>query len=536
MYMQRSLLKASASPVAFGGFRLPDPWSCINAATTLKSKIASRYDEAISYALPGRDGLTAGPDQSEIYDDTAVHAVGEFASRLQQGVIPNFSRWASYIAGIMIDNPDELDAIGKQLEIVDNYLFDLINTSNFQTEAHEAFIDLALGTAGVSIRPSAANNNPFICRVIPLRGLKFGIGPDGQPDPIFEERMVVPNQLKVLWPDAVFDEDIKVLDPNVEVKVVEAWQRDWSRMDDIYYKQTVYVPDCGDCPIVTKWHQGEGCCEIIVFRWTKTAGEAWGRGPLFNLLPSLRKVNYAERALMDHVDMSLGGIWSIEDDGVINTDTVTLEPGTLVPRAAGSQPLQNVVPQGDFHMAEFALNEARANIKAALFTDQLGNPNKTPMSAAEVNQRMAELARAIGSPFGRIIMEFVLPAVVRFTRICKDRGLIKMPKVNGKDIRLICTSPLAQAQRFEDIDNIDRFLGTIGARLGQEMLNVVVDGGNTASVLADRFRVPKTILRPPAQQKQIIQAITQAQQQQQAPSDAGQDAQAGGGAPAPAPG
>lgn len=532
--MYKSLLPSPSAQRSAGAFALPEPHDVHEMAKRLKSKIATRYDEAISFAMPGRDGLNQGPDESQIWDDTAVIATPEFASRLQQGIIPNFSNWASYIAGFLIDDPDELDAVQKQLQIVDQYLFELINSSNFQVEAHEGFIDLSLGTACMKIRASSAVN-PFLCQIVPLRGLEFGIGPDGAPDPIYETRKIHLNHLRVYWPEAKLPESV-LLDPTCqELTVIECWQRDWSEPTEIHYRQRVYLPEHKNAVIYEEHHKGDGCCEYIVFRWSKASGEGWGRGPLFNILPSLRKVNFAERALMDHVDMQLGGVWSAEDDGIFNVDTVRLEPGTLLPRAPGSQPLQNVVPQGDFRMAEFALNEARINIKTALYTDQLGNPNKTPMSAAEVNQRMAELARAIGSPFGRIILEFAIPAVVRFTRICKDRGLITMPQINGKDIKLICTSPLAQAQRFEDIDNIDRFLATVGGRLGVEMLNLVVDGSQAARELGERFRVPAAMLRPPAEQKKLIEAI-QASQQGQMPDGGAAGSASGAGGEAPSPG
>ena len=44
----------------------------------------------------------------------------------------------------------------------------------------------------------------------------------------------------------------------------------------------------------------------------------------------------------------------------------------------------------------------RLNIKRALYNDMLGNPDKTPATATEVAERMADLSRRMGSAFGQI--------------------------------------------------------------------------------------------------------------------------------------
>jgi hypothetical protein len=239
----RSLVPAPQEVSYRGGWSMPAPEAGLPSARQLRDKVAARYDEAVSYAMPGRDGIMAGPDQSEIYDDTAVIATPEFASRMQEGVIPNFSRWGSYIAGILIDDPDEKDELLKALEQVDLYLFEMVNSSNFSVEANECFTDLALGTFCLRIDEGALDN-PFNARAVPLRSLLFGIGPDGRPDPIYEERELPLNTLEVYYPDAVIPDDVRQgVDPYCKIKVVEAWHRDWSRPAELRYRQSAFLPD-----------------------------------------------------------------------------------------------------------------------------------------------------------------------------------------------------------------------------------------------------------------------------------------------------
>jgi hypothetical protein len=532
--VRKSLLKPSGASYS-RGWEMPAPEAGLEDAQNLRSKVAGRYDEAVSYAMPGRSGIVAGPDQSQIYDDTAVVAVPEFASRVQQGVTPTFSQWASYVAGILIEDGSQKDDLVRALERVDKYRFELINSSNFALEAGECFLDLALGTFAMRC-DEGFGANPLNFRALPLSSVSFGIGPDGRPDPIYQEEELTLNAFRVRYPDAHVPADLfNGDDPKAKYKFVEAWHRDWSAPAQYKYRRSVFCRGKDNATLLTEWHHGDGCCPITVVRWNKAAGEGWGRGPLFNMLPSMRKANYAERALLDHFDIAIAGIWTLEDDGILNPDTVRLEAGSLLPVAAGSQGLKNVSPGAKLDFSQFLLEETRGNIRKGLYTEQLGNPNKTPMSATEVTQRMAELARAVGSPFARIIIEFVLPIVIRVDRILMDRGLIKLPQVDGKKIKLIATSPLAQAQRFEVVEALDRYAATLQARLGPEMTNVVIDGTEFADTLAEALQVPKKVNRPPAKQQQIVAALTNAAAQQQgAASGGGPESGAAGGSGAPA--
>ena len=75
------------------------------------------FDECYEYALPQREGftkLTPGQRRDDrIFDETAVVGVQEFASRLQNGICPNFARWADFIAGSEVEAVDRSYAVDK---------------------------------------------------------------------------------------------------------------------------------------------------------------------------------------------------------------------------------------------------------------------------------------------------------------------------------------------------------------------------------------------------------------------------------------
>ena len=157
----------------------------------------------------------------------------------------------------------------------------------------------------------------------------------------------------------------------------------------------------------------------------------------------------------------------------------------------------------------------RHNIKTALYNDMLGKPDKTPATATEVAERMADLSRRMGAAFGRLQAELVQPLLQRVIYILKKQGRIEVPVINGREVKIRSVSPLAQAQANQDITSVARYLEMIGSTLGPEMLQLLIDGEQTAVYLAKKFGVPESLIRDEDQRKQIAEMAAQMQQQQQ---------------------
>ena len=121
------------------------------------------WSDCYDYTMPGHNGFTKNsPGQRNddlIFDETAVVGVQEFSSRMIQGIVPNNVRWARLEpAPAMVNELDEegLKDVQMQLDDVNEYMFEVINNSNFNQEAHEAFLDLSIGTAAMVVESGDA--------------------------------------------------------------------------------------------------------------------------------------------------------------------------------------------------------------------------------------------------------------------------------------------------------------------------------------------------------------------------------------------
>lgn len=482
-------------------------------AKRLREPWVSEYEEAYEYALPNRESFYAqAPGQSrtdKIFDETAVVGVQEFASRLQAGLIPNYARWADLIAGSEIPE-DERAEVNKALEDVTDYVFEVIQNSNFAQEANESLLDIALGTACMRIDEGDALN-PVIFTATPLPQLALDAGPDDKLDTIFRERSIRASNLKVAYPNAVLPAElVRELQGGNDrfVTVVEGVYRDWTAKGEEVNLFKVALP-AHKAIIHQETYRGIGSNPYVAFRWSKAAGEVWGRGPLLAAMPAIKTCNLTVQMILENAQMAISGIWTAEDDGVINPSTIQLIPGTIIPVAPGSSGLRNMVGGGSFDVAQLVLSDMRTNIKKALYNEMLGNPNTTPMSATEVAQRMADLSRQIGSAFGRLQAEFVTPVLRRVIYILKKQGRIQIPTVNGREVKVRSTSPLAQAQAFEDINAVNRFLELVQARFGPQMVNLFVKGDEATKYLAAKFGVPESLVRSEQERAELAQQIAQ---------------------------
>ena len=401
------------------------------------------WQECYDYALPnktpfyGQGTVNGGQRRNQdIYDLTAAIGTQEFASRLLAGTMPSFARWADLKPGTQV-NENQRAELETRLDEVTEEVFSVIRRSNFDTVAHESFLDLAVGTGAWMVEPDRRNwATPVTFTAVPLTDYVLGMGPFNAVDAYFRHRRMRWQQIEVAFPNANLSADARQriqAQPNGEVTVIQATVRDWSKIDETW-TYCAFVESTGD-KLDGGVYRGRGANPWIVFRWSRSAGEVYGRGPLMMALPTIKTVNYLTRLTLENAEMAISGMWQVDDAGVVNPDNIVIEPGALIPRAPGTTGMEPLTPGSRFDVSNLILENLKFEIKRALYDETLGAPSGTPMSATEVTERMADLARRIGSPYARIINEAVYPTIKRVVRSSKDaRPDRACRRVDGREV------------------------------------------------------------------------------------------------------
>lgn len=467
------------------------------------------FDDCYELALPRRMTMsdkTPGDRRDErIYDETAVTGTQEFASKLQSGMIPAFSQWADLRAGQEVPK-DMRDEVNRKLAPVSRYLFELINDSNFASQAHESFLDLSIGTGCLLFDETTDQQRPFNFTAIGLPHYVMDVAPDGEIDAIFRVRKMRNRDVLNEYPKGIYT----YADGEQKVVLIDAVYRDHGASVETWNRVVMVNDDCR--MVYMEQYTGRGSNPYIVFRWSKTPMERYGRGPLMDALSSIKTLNLTVKLILQNAQMAISGMYNVEDDGVLNPDTIKLVPGALIPHAQGGAGMRPIPAAGRFDVAQLVLGEFRQNIRRALFLDMLGDPDKTPASATEIAARQADLAARIGAAFSRLHHEFATPVIARCVYILKRKGLIQMPEVNGTEIKVHAVSPLAKRFQQEDVVNYTNYAQTLIGLYGPQLAQAILDQQRGAEFLADRFTVDPSLNRTEEDKQRFMQMMMGAQQ------------------------
>lgn len=494
------------------------------SAQSIKDLWMPTFEECYEFSLPQRESFyseSIGRRRADrIFDETAVVGVQEFASRLQAGIVPNYARWADMVAGTEVPQEQQKE-VNLALDEVTEYVFEILQNSNFSQEVHETFLDCAVGT-GILLVEEGDAVQPIRFKAIPLPQVVLDAGHNDSIDHVFRKRMIKMRDLIYAYPNGTMSEKMAMdMEKGAEkdCEVIEVVYRNYANTKEEEYKYCA-IATAYEHKIVEETFNGIGSNPYIIYRWSKVAGEVYGRGPLQLALPAIKTANLVIELILENAQMSISGMYQVEDDGVINVDNIALIPGTIIPKASGSSGLQPIAPAGNFNVSDLVLRDMRTNIKKALYNDMLGTPNeKTPMTATEIAERMADLSRQIGAAFGRLQAELVNPVLQRVIYILKKQGRIQVPVVNGREIKIRSSSPLAQAQHQQDVATIDRFLGMIQTRVGPELLNILVKQDEVAKFIAKKLGVPEELIRSNEEMQEAAIQLQQLQQSQGTPPE-----------------
>ena len=200
-------------------------------AQKLRQRKESRYSQCMKYAMPGRDSIfddNLDDDSDDVFDETAIVGTQEFASRLQNGITPNFSRWSRLSPGSDIE-PTEREKVQGDLDKVTEYVFEQLAYSNFATESYESYLDLSI-SLGVMELEMGTVTNPLMFNAIPLSQVWILNGPFDRVDYFFRRRKYDFESMDVKYPDHTFPADKieEFKESEKDYTFIEITYRDWS--------------------------------------------------------------------------------------------------------------------------------------------------------------------------------------------------------------------------------------------------------------------------------------------------------------------
>ena len=478
------------------------------------------YEDAYRYALPNKnlyDGYYEGsvPGQnkmSKVFDSTAMQSTQKFANRIQSGLFPPQQAWCRLQPGEQI--PEERSIEVQQ--ILDRYadqMFSVMRQSKFDLAIGEFLQELAIGTAVMLIQPGD-EVEPIRYTCIPTFLISYDEGPNGSVEKVYRKMKRPYEVLDQEFPDIKIPPNMAKRyeqNPTEEVEMIEGTYFD-KITGNIHYQIIDYA---GQEELVYRELKS---FPWVISRYSKTAGERYGRGPVLLALPDIKSLNTTKNLGLKNASLSIGGVFTASDDGVLNPNTVRIVPGAIIPVARNGGPqgesLKPLPRSGDPQLTQFTSNDLIASIKTIMLDESLPPDNMSARSATEIQERMKQLSQNLGSAFGRLISETMYPIVRRTLELMNELGMIELPlKVNGLQVKISPTAPLAMAQNMEKVNEVLNYMKILQGLGPQGQLFLNQD--KAMDFIADNLGIPASLRTTPEERQALIQQAQQMAQMAQ---------------------
>lgn len=460
-----------------------------------KQQWEPHWQECYEYAFPQRENVSSVQAANDygakknihLFDGTAPDAVDQLASSLLAELTPPWAQWFGLKAGVELGE-EERAQVAETLEKTSTAMLQNFEHSNFAVEIHQCYLDLVTaGTACLMFEEAPIGEaTAFRFYAVPLREIALEESADGRLDTTFRRSEIRLDTIKLRFPEAEIPENWQERskeDSDYHLTLIEAVLPRHGKFGAAGYEYTAFVWD-ENSGVEDNLVVREGIFDtspFINFRWLKAPGEIYGRSPVMKALPDIKTANKVVELILKNASISVTGIWQADDDGVLNPANIKLVPGAIIPKAVGSKGLTPLEAPGKFDVSQLILENLQTRINHALLADRLSQVNTPNMTATEVLERSAEIARILGASFGRLQSEMLTPLLKRAFYILRRRGDILNFDLDGKIVDLQYKSPLAMLQARADVSNISEWVNLISA-LGGDALGAV-----------NLFEVAKTI-------------------------------------------
>ena len=501
-----------------------------NTANDQKQNWVSQYRDIYQFVLPMRnlyETFQPGADKmTRVFSSQAILSGQSFISRLQSNLVPPFQQWLDFLPGTDVP-ADKEDKARTKLQEVQKKFFAVIQNSNFDTSTPELFADLLAGTSALLIT-EGDDDNPVIFNAVPNAQIALDEGPLGAVDGVFRQHNVAPRNVEATWSDITKEGLAKVeqlerdgggkmlnngLANILEATYFDHKQKVWwyqvilkGTMDN----QNISPPtdsqnlDSGSAVLLVERKLQES--PWVITRWSKLAGEVFGRGPAKFALPDIKTLNKVREFMLQNASMNINGLWETVNDSIANLDMVNLAAGTFFPVDKMGDIARLDMP-GDFGIGEAVSEKLEETIKAAFFDKALPDPTGPVRSPTEIIERVKQLAQDIGAPFSRLMSEMLQPVAQRTLNIMARKGLIEFPlKLDGRAVKVQATSPLAKEQALNDLESAVNWLNIVQS-LGPEVMFGGIKVENFPEWAGEKLGVDQELIRDETERKDLLKAI-----------------------------
>ena len=453
--------------------------------------------------------------RADLTDSTTTEAVRILVSHIIEGMTPANSLWFGLTVG------QESDAEKRWLSNAARFIWENIHNANFDGEAFEALVD-AVCAGWFVLYIDEAKEGGYRFQQWPIQQCYIAASQPGRPvDTVYRRFKLTAAQAKREYGEEISDDIKKALNenkPDTEFEFCHAIEPRTEGSKGAKLARNLPFKSCHTEVKSKKLVRESGYHEFpcAVPRWMKLPGSPYAVGAVFDALPDSKTVNEIRRLMLANLDMSLGGLWIAEDDGVLNPRNIKIGARRVIV-ANSVDSMKELRSSADFNTGFVSEERIQAQIRKILMADLLPPLEGQPRTAAEIYARLAHIRKMLGPVFGRLQSEYLQPLIERCFGIAYRAGVLGDPpdSLAGRNFSVKYNSPLARAQKLDEVAAIDQYVA--GAAQMAEIRPDILDNVDLDKAMrfkAEALGVPMDLVPDEEAVQQIREQRAQQQKQE----------------------
>ena len=460
--------------------------------------------------------------KARILDGTTTDSARTLSSSVQSGLTPANSLWFGMdVAQATEDERRWLDESAK-------IIWENIHASNFDAAAFEGVLDVVCAGWCALYIDSDRERGGYTFDLWPISGVYCSASkPGGKIDTVYRCYKLTAEQAVNEFGEGNVSENTRKLAKDKPQELLEFVHAIYPRTTYVVGGRLAKNMPIASCKVevaAKKVVSESGYHEmpVVVPRWMVIPDSVYATGPVAEALPDARTLNEMVRMDLAAGDLAIAGMWIAEDDGVLNPRTVKVGPRKIIVANSvdSMKPLQS---GSNFNYSDSRITRLQAAIRKTMMADQLQAQDGPAMTATEVHVRVNLIRQLLGPVYGRLQTEYLQPLIERCFGIAMRAGILGQPPQSlaaGRPYTVRYLSPLARAQKLEEVSAIDQFV--TGCAMAAEVQNKTgqqVDAMDNVDLdAAARFRgealgVPTEVMRSKADVQRVREERAQAQQE-----------------------
>jgi hypothetical protein len=480
------------------------------------------------------DAQSAQVKKAQLMDSTASDACRLLASSIMSGMTPANGVWFALDAGA------ETDEERRWLDDAAKFLWERIHAANYDAAKFEGVVDSTCAGWFALYIGEDLDNGGLQFELWPVAQVRYSCSKPGAPvDTVYRCFKLTAEQAINVYGEGNVSQKIRDCvakgEHGQQFEFIHAIYPRKAYAVGASMAKNLPIASCHVEVSEKKIVRESGFHEmpVIVPRWMIIPGSDYAIGPVSNALPTIESLNALLLLESQALSRAAAGVYVAEDDGVLNPRAIKVKGGSVI--VANSVESIKELPSGaDFNVTFSKADQYRSEIRRVMMADQLQPQDGPAMTATEVHVRVALIRQLLGPLFGRFQAEDLAPTIMRVFGLAMRSGALieevgPIPdSLANATLNIRYQSPLARAQKLEEVTAIERLTANVGAMVagGWAEAADLMDTDEAVRAMGEGLGAPSRVVRDQKQVAKVRAARVASEQaaQQQAQQQAIQGA------------